>query len=673
MAAHSQSSRSNQTSIKYRWVPLKVSSFDLSDVGQEVDVSGSDPHKQDSKESEPKSSEIVSTAEFVSAVGGLWNCANRSLSVFQPKANGKHSEGVNLKENVLWYSDGERNNKATTSADRGYADVDLTSATCSSNLVNSNFELISVAQKISAFETFCGRDRHSFFWRYLQLENSYKHADSLKMNKLASVRIPFDLGKIYSWISESSVFGLKNLGTLSKKEFEKPGETCISGSKRAPLDSLAMKSIISDSSVTKCEDPLPCKTVELVENVSFNPLYSEYFLTPVMNLEVTGDVSRIPSSILFSDYHIDYLVLGDTASEEYQHIPDNECMPGSSKSQLKDLHLKDELTPELCSLTKDKPNHSLVKQRHAFAGALAGTFVSLCLHPVDTIKTVIQSRSMSQKPIFDVVGSIISERGVTGLYRGIASNIASSAPISAVYTFTYESVKAALLPLLPLEYHSFAHCTAGGCASIATSFIFTPSERIKQQMQISSQYQNCWTALVGILNKGGFSSLYAGWGAVLCRNIPHSVIKFYTYERLKKLFLSSAQSNAHPTTFQTLVCGGLAGSTAALFTTPFDVVKTRLQTEQIPGSLRRYDGVFHALTEIGKHEGLKGLYRGLTPRLIMYVTQGAIFFASYEFFKAAFCLESSCSVPGYGYWGTKVAIDFERHPGAAGRESEAHN
>lgn len=36
-----------------------------------------------------------------------------------------------------------------------------------------------------------------------------------------------------------------------------------------------------------------------------------------------------------------------------------------------------------------------------------------------------------------------------GLYRGIASNIASSAPISAVYTFTYESVKSALLPLLP--------------------------------------------------------------------------------------------------------------------------------------------------------------------------------------------------------------------------------
>ncbi|OMO58648.1 Mitochondrial substrate/solute carrier [Corchorus olitorius] len=169
--------------------------------------------------------------------------------------------------------------------------------------------------------------------------------------------------------------------------------------------------------------------------------------------------------------------------------------------------------------------------------------------------------------------------GLTGLYRGIASNIASSAPISALYTFTYESVKGALLPLFPKEYHSLAHCMAGGCASVATSFIFTPSERIKQQMQVGVHYENCWNALVGILKKGGLPSLYTGWGAVLCRNVPHSIIKFYTYETLKRVMLTSMQSSAQPNTLQTLVCGALAGSTAALFTTPFDVVKTRLQTQ----------------------------------------------------------------------------------------------
>lgn len=45
--------------------------------------------------------------------------------------------------------------------------------------------------------------------------------------------------------------------------------------------------------------------------------------------------------------------------------------------------------------------------------------------------------------------------GFSGLYRGIASNIASSAPISALYTFTYESVKGSLLPLFPKVSFTF--------------------------------------------------------------------------------------------------------------------------------------------------------------------------------------------------------------------------
>ncbi|KAI3682169.1 hypothetical protein L2E82_50103 [Cichorium intybus] len=182
---------------------------------------------------------------------------------------------------------------------------------------------------------------------------------------------------------------------------------------------------------------------------------------------------------------------------------------------------------------------------------------------MDTVKTVIQSCYTDQRSIPYIGKSILSERGLSGLYRGITSNISSSAPISAIYNFSYESVKGALLPLFAKEHHSLAHCLAGGFASFATSIVFTPSEQIKQQAQVGSHYHSCWNAFWGIIRKGDFSSLYNGCSAVLCRNVPHSIIK--------------------------LLCGGLAGSTAVLFTTPFDVVKTRLQT-QIPGSVNRYHG-----------------------------------------------------------------------------------
>ncbi|MCL7052251.1 hypothetical protein MKW94_017910 [Papaver nudicaule] len=623
MGTHSKSRTSKLPSIKYTCIPLKVSSFDFSNFSLEQNVN--EKSNSDSHDSEPKpssSTEILSTAEFVSAVGGLWNCANQGLSVLQPKGIRRHSDSssssgssVNVKENVVLSSGGEG---------RGNLYVDSTVGASS----NSKIEFISVVQKISMFEYCCVRhDKDSLLRGYVQ-------RDSSELNKLASVTIPFDLGGVYRWMNGSAVVDMKNMDTLSETEFKKSGGAFSSEGGSTLLDNLTTKSVVSDSSLTECEDTLPSKIVELVENVGVpvNSLCSEYFLRPGMGVEAASVVSRIPSSTLRADCYVDDLVLGDSENEECEHMSGNE----SCRKHITEVHLETEPTPELCSGKKNQLHHTLANQRHAFAGALAGTFVSLCLHPLDTIKTVIQAHSTVQKPISGIVGSIIADRGVSGLYRGIASNVASSAPISAVYTFTYESVKASLLPLLPQEYRSVAHCTAGGCASIATSFIFTPSERIKQQMQVSSQYQNSWTALVSILKHGGLPSLYAGWGAVLCRNIPHSVIKFYTYERLKQLFLSTTQTT-HPNTFQTLVCGGLAGSTAALFTTPFDVVKTRLQTE-IPGSLRKYDGVFHALREIVKDEGLKGLYRGLTPRLIMYVTQGALFFASYECLKAIFCL-----------------------------------
>ncbi|KAF6141878.1 hypothetical protein GIB67_037846, partial [Kingdonia uniflora] len=101
------------------------------------------------------------------------------------------------------------------------------------------------------------------------------------------------------------------------------------------------------------------------------------------------------------------------------------------------------------------------------------------------------------------------------------------------------------------SYEKDGTCIAATAPAVSISFIGGHSilhETLKGNTE--SLFK---TSLVSILEKGSLPSLYAGLGAVLCRNIPHSIIK--------------------------LLCRGLAESTAVLFTTPFDVVKTRLQTE----------------------------------------------------------------------------------------------
>jgi len=81
---------------------------------------------------------------------------------------------------------------------------------------------------------------------------------------------------------------------------------------------------------------------------------------------------------------------------------------------------------------------------------------------------------------------------------------------------------------------------------------------------------------------------------------------------------------------QMLAVGGVSGCTAAMFTTPFDVVKTRLQTQVALGGALRYRGLVAMFRGIVAEEGASGLYRGLAPRLLIYMSQGALFFASYE-------------------------------------------
>lgn len=652
MNGRSQPPKSDQNSIKYRCGSLRGATSELADFSHEEYAPDlSDNKKQSYEISEPVSSKLLSTAELVSAAGQIWKYASHPLAVLQPEENLKENCNDCQKEDIVRILGKGKDEGGPTSADTKHFSVDLRTNGRISPMAQPNLGFLKADQKISVFKPWSEDCTHSFLWRFIRNRTNMPN-DCCKGKGLISVEMPCELGRIYGWMTEIIPAGLKAPIISIEIENRNTSECCIQTDKGGPSETIISEDATSTANnlaigsadlypnLAKSNDLASCDNSKHVVNPrGSRSLNSDYFLGAVQYIEADASVSRTPSSSLYAEYHVNSSA--SCGFEESEHsYGDGELLEKNKRNQSNKDALEDEAGAKICLPACDKPRHALAKQEHAFAGAMAGLCVSLCLHPVDTVKTVIQSCRADQKSICYMGRSIVSERGLTGLYRGISSNIASSAPISAVYTFTYESVKGALLPIFPKEYQSFAHCVAGGCASVATSFIFTPSERIKQQMQVGSHYQNCWNALVGIIEKGGLRSLYTGWGAVLCRNVPHSIIKFYAYESLKEFMLSSPQSNAQtqPSTLQTLVCGGLAGSTAAVFTTPFDVVKTRLQT-QIPGSVSQYNSVFHAIQEIGKHEGLKGLYRGLTPRLIMYMSQGALFFTSYEFFKRLFASE----------------------------------
>ena len=78
---------------------------------------------------------------------------------------------------------------------------------------------------------------------------------------------------------------------------------------------------------------------------------------------------------------------------------------------------------------------------------------------------------------------------------------------------------------------------------------------------------------------------------------------------------------------------------AAFFTTPFDVIKTRLQVVTREGELT-YSGIRDCVTKVTKHEGPFALFKGSGMRVFRSSPQFGITLLAYEKLSAFFGLSA---------------------------------
>ena len=111
---------------------------------------------------------------------------------------------------------------------------------------------------------------------------------------------------------------------------------------------------------------------------------------------------------------------------------------------------------------------------------------------------------------------------------------------------------------------------------------------------------------------------------------PYSMIYFVVYERLRQLVaISQKRTVSELTTPVTFACAASAAGVSAAVTTPLDVVKTRLQTQQ------RYRSGLHAFLSILREEGPMTLTRGLSSRVIWIMPGTAVTMTAFEWLKHA--------------------------------------
>ena len=163
-----------------------------------------------------------------------------------------------------------------------------------------------------------------------------------------------------------------------------------------------------------------------------------------------------------------------------------------------------------------------------------------------------------------------------GLYRGINAMGLGAVPAQAVYFSVYELCKQSFGGNGPGH-----HAAAGVVATPASDAVLTPMDAVKHRLQLRwSPYGGIKDCAVRMFREEGIRAFYALCKTTIVMNAPFTVVHFSTYEAMKKVLGEVSPENARDERVVVhLTAGGAAGALASAVTTPFDVMKTRLQCQ----------------------------------------------------------------------------------------------
>ncbi|KAL7390976.1 hypothetical protein ABVT39_002163 [Epinephelus coioides] len=277
---------------------------------------------------------------------------------------------------------------------------------------------------------------------------------------------------------------------------------------------------------------------------------------------------------------------------------------------------------------------------HMTAGAVAGILEHTVMYPVDSVKTRMQSLqpdpNAQYRSVYQALKRIIQTEGVFRPLRGLNITMMGAGPAHALYFACYERVKRSLSDVIQSGGNShLANGIAGSVATVLHDAVMNPAEVIKQRMQMyNSPYRGLWDCLQTVRRTEGVRAFYRSYSTQLTMNIPFQAVHFITYELMQEQL--NPQRHYHPGTH--IVSGAAAGAVSAAITTPLDVCKTLLNTQEnvalnsmnISGHLSGMANAFRTVYRLG---GLAAFFKGAQARVIYQMPSTAIAWSVYEFFK----------------------------------------
>lgn len=150
-------------------------------------------------------------------------------------------------------------------------------------------------------------------------------------------------------------------------------------------------------------------------------------------------------------------------------------------------------------------------------------------------------------------------------------------------------------------------------------------------LSTSSNFPGAYTSIPDgahqIFRSEGLRGFYKGLVPSLF-GVSHGALQFMAYEKLKiSRRGGTEQQQRDLRTFDFLLLSGLAKIFAAVVSYPYQVIRTRLQ---IYDTGQAYKGSRDVVTQVWRHEGIKGFYKGLAPNLLRVMPSTWVTFLVYE-------------------------------------------
>ncbi|KAJ5216147.1 mitochondrial carrier domain-containing protein [Penicillium cinerascens] len=294
---------------------------------------------------------------------------------------------------------------------------------------------------------------------------------------------------------------------------------------------------------------------------------------------------------------------------------------------------------------------------------LASTATTLSLdfliHPLDTIKTRLQSREYISYARSTKNNVLSHPRIFRGLYQGFGSG---------AFFITYENVQSklaalgpVLMPYQPSTYQVASDFCAASVAEAVACVFFAPAEALKNNAQMiqsissvpaSANSQSHRASGVQFASIQAFKKfknikqLWSGYFALLAHHLPYTAIQMPLYEVLKghmaqstitRPFLLPSDKSPDRKYSQVVgsamiasVSGAISGGIAAVLTAPTDMVKTRVNLDAPNQNLPQKSRIMHAARNIFITEGFRGFFRGCGINIFMSIVGSGMWLGLYE-------------------------------------------